>query len=137
MNKTIDCTPVVEEVMEFFKQQIFPDEEAVVVYKLRHRYEPRLAHEMFTDYRVLGIGEMVSTAIDFNCIRVPYDDLGELRHSESLIVDCWDRIFDLPGRIYHGNRWKRSFVYKEVLFFRRIRRRIDYVPEGKIWKYML
>lgn len=136
MSKVIDCTPIVEEVMEYFKQEIFPDDEAIIMYKLRHRYEPTLLNEDHLDYAELISGEKINPA-DFNCIRAPYKTLGELRHSLFLINSCWDLLFRLPGECVQGvDPQTRAFLYRGVFFFRKYRRRISYVPNGKMWGYI-
>lgn len=136
MNKIVDCTLIAEEVIEYFKQQIFPDDAAVVMYKLRHRYEPRLALDADLDYTELVTGEEINPA-DLNCIRVPYETLGELQHALFLINSCWELLFRLPGECIQGvGSETRAFVYRGVFFFRKSRRRISYVPNDKMWGYM-
>lgn len=136
MNKIVDCALIVGEIMEYFKQEIFPDDEAVVMYKLRHRYEPILLHDASLDYAELISGETINPA-DLNCIRVPYETLGELWHSLFLINSCWELLFRLPGECVQGvNPESRAFLYRGIFFFRKYRRRISYVPNGEMWGYI-
>lgn len=129
----IDTAPIVDEVIEYFRQEIFPDEAAVIMHKLKYRYEPKLAHDATLDYAGVSPRELIYPA-ELNCIRAPYDTLGELHHSLFLIGRCWELIFALNGVPFHSGG-ETGFLYRDVLFRRMYRRRISYVPAEK-WRYI-
>lgn len=121
----IDTDRIVEEVIEYFRQEIFPDESAVIMYKLKHRYMPRLSHKILQDCEKSSLDRP-------NYIHVPYSVMGELKHAAGLISTCWDLIFTLEGLPFYSDG-RKAFLYRDVLFLRTCRRRIDYVPAGK-WR---
>ena len=130
----IDAVPIVDEVIEYFRQEIFPDEAAVIMYKLKHCYEPKLAHSVYLNYTELVPGEQMAPE-EFNCIHVPYNTIGELNHAQLLINSCWKFIFTLDGLPFYGGGLK-AFIYRDVLFFRVSLRRIDSTL-AENWREML